>query len=159
MMRPAIKAFDDRTGGAFQFVVEPAGNQMAEHRIPPSSSCRAKPDTSGSRSAWAIAPCMILMISPRMERSRDVCSRLGLRGPTHRAELLGDSEPLELGGAVEHKPPEFQIFIRRARAEIGDAGGFVRDIAQSSIKAGPALGLDLLLQGGSDFLLGPRTEL
>jgi hypothetical protein len=45
-----------------------------------------------------------------------------------------------------------------AGAEVYDTAALIGDVAQRAIEAGPALGLDLLLQSAPDILLGARAE-
>ena len=80
-----------------------------------------------------------------------VCSRPGFSVQRAGADLLGEPEPFELRGAAEHQPAQLRVFVRRARAQVGDAAALVGDIAQRAVEAGPALGLDLLLQRRSDL--------
>jgi len=42
-----------------------------------------------------------------------------------------------------------------AGAKIGDSSAFIRDVAERSVEAGPALRFDLVLKPGADFLLPP----
>jgi len=39
--------------------------------------------------------------------------------------------------------------------KIADSSAFIRDVAERSVEAGPALRFDLVLKPGADFLLPP----
>ena len=54
---------------------------------------------------------------------------------------------------------QFGVFSGAAGAEVDHAAALIGDVAQRAVEARPALGLDLLLQGGPDFLLAARPEL
>ena len=82
-----------------------------------------------------------------------------LQLPSRRTDLLGEPKPFELARSPDHQPLQFGVFSGAAGAEVDHAAALIGDVAQRAIEAGPALGLDLLLQGGPDFLLGARAEL
>jgi hypothetical protein len=65
----------------------------------------------------------------------------------------------ELGGAAEQQAAELRILGVRSGPQVGDAAAVVGDVAQSAIKARPALRLRLTLEGGADLLLAAEAEL
>jgi hypothetical protein len=97
---PPVGPVDDGVGRAFPLVVDAALDQSAEDRL-----CGL---VAMKRLAGDIG-----FVTPVSYRLDDVASdtevaegRLepGLQGPLRRADLLGQTEALELGGAAEHQP-------------------------------------------------------
>ena len=160
MVGPPVDAFDDDIGGALELVVQAALDQPAEHRL---GRLVAVKREAGRRRARDSRPA-----HRPVHRLDDVAAdaevaqrrlEAGLQRPSCRADLFGEAEPFELGGAAEHQPAQFGVLSGAAGAQVDDAAALVGDVAQRAIEAGPALGLDLLLQGGPDFLLAARAEL
>ncbi len=144
-----VHAFDDGVGRAL--AARHAARARRADRAPARlarSPWRAKPSTSGSWPASVIARCIVLMMSPRMPRSRSVGSRPAsapiVPDPTRSARPSRSSLPR----SPDHQPPQFGVFSGAAGAEVDHAAALIGDVAQRAIEAGPALRLDLLLQGG-----------
>ena len=83
----------------------------------------------------------------------------GFRVQQPGADLLRQSEPFELRGAAEHQPAQFRILAGPAGAQIGHPAALIGHVAERPVEAGPALGLDLPLQGRPDLLLAAWAEL
>ena len=93
-----------------------------------------------------------------MPRSRKAGSRPGFIVHCAGTNLFRQTEPFELGGATDHQTAKLGVFAGAAGAKIGDPAALVGDVAERSIEAGPAFGLDLLLQTGADLLLAARPQ-
>ena len=65
--------------------------------------------------------------------------------------MLGQAEPLELGGSPNHQPSKFGIAVGDAWPEIGHTGSIIRSATEHPVEPGPALGLDFLFQARSEF--------
>ena len=160
MMGAPVDAFDDGIGrcpsARHAGRARPAGRAPARpaHRHAGRSRTR---QARGRRRV--IARCMVLMMSPRMERSRSVCSRPGFK--VQRAGPICSASPSRSSLAARPSISRRSSGSSSGAAgpQIGDAAAVVGDVAQRAIEAGPALGLDLLLQGGADFLLAARPQL
>jgi len=97
------------------------------------------------------------MMSPRMESLRSVSSTPDFR--VQRRDLIGDTETFQLCRPADHQAPQLGGLVRPARAQVDDSGALIGGIAECAIEPGPAVSLDLLLQGGADFPLAAWTEL
>ena len=159
MMGAAVDAFDDGIGGSLELVVQPALDEPAEHLI--GAAVAMKSETGDVRLAAGAGHRPVHRLDD-VAADPEVAQRLleaRLQRPRGRADLLGEAQPFELLRAAEHQPARFRILVGGAGAQIGDAAVLIRDVAQGPVEAGPALGVDLLLQGGADLLLAARAEL
>ena len=159
MMGPAVHAFDDGIGCALELVVQPARDEAAEHLIGGGVAMQSEPGDVGFAAGAGQRPVHRL---DDVAADREVAQRLlqaGLQRPGGRADRLGKSQPLELLRAAQHQPPQFRVLIGGTGAQVGDAAALIRDVAQGSVEAGPALRVDLPFQGRADFQLASRTEL
>ena len=106
-----------------------------------------------------IARCMVLMMSPRIARSRKVSSSPGFNVQQSGLNLLGETQPLKFGRSANHQPPQLGIAVWTAWPQIGDARALIRRTAKCPIKTGPPLGLDFFFQRGLDLPLAARSKL
>ena len=60
---------------------------------------------------------------------------------------------------AEHQAAQLGVLALIAGAQIGDPTALVGDVLQPAVEAGPALGLDFLLQGRADLLLTTWPQL
>jgi hypothetical protein len=81
-----------------------------------------------------------------------------LQAPATGRDLFGKAEPFQLGRTTDHKPAKLGILHDICWAKIGNARAFVDGGAESSVKAGPSLSLNLFFERAVDFTLSARSE-
>ncbi len=159
MVGPPVNALDDGVGRSRQLVMQAAGHQSAEHRVGRILALQCK----HGHVRLAPCPCHGPMHGlDDVAADREIAQRTldpGFERPATRRHLFGEAEPFELGGPADHQPPQRRVFTWSARPKVGDAGALVDRITECPVEAGPALGLDLLFQGRTDFLLAARAQL
>jgi len=103
---------------------------------------QGEPVKSDLRPAPVTARCMVLMMSPRIERSRSVPSIPGLK--LQHPGLARPTEPPKLRDSPNHQSPKFGVAIARAWSEISHTGSIIRSATEHPVEPGPALSLDFL---------------
>ena len=78
-MRAPVDAVDDGVGRALQFVMQPALDQSAQHRLVGLVAMECEARDVGLATHAVIARCIVLMMSPWMPRSRRAGSRSGFK--------------------------------------------------------------------------------
>src|SRR5574337_1831906 len=158
-MGAPIDAGDDRVSASLQLVVEATFHQPAKHRIgrllsmqSEGADIRFAPGTAhglvhGLDDVASDAELAEGLFEPRLQR------------PAGGSDGVSQTEAFELGSPSQQQVSQFRVFGIGTGSQIGDAAAFVGDVAQGAIEAGPAFGLDLLLQRSAYLLLAARTKL
>ena len=159
MMGATVDPLDDRITGPLELVLQPALDEAAHHGIARLSIVDREPGYIRLMSGGGHRPVHRLDDVAAHTEVTQGLFQPRLQGPARRSDTLDEAEAFELRGASEQRAAQFRVLASAARTKIGDAAALVGDVAQRSIQAGPALGLDLPLQGVPDGLFVARPKL
>jgi hypothetical protein len=159
MVSAPVDALDDGICGPLELVKQSARDQPTEHRAGRLLSVQSK--AGYVRLVTRVRHRPVHRLDDVTADAEVAQRRLEahVQLPSCGTDLLGEPKTFELTRSPDHQPLQFGVFSGAAGAEVRQAAALIGDVTQRAIEAGPALGLDLLLQGAPDILPGARAEL